>query len=95
MPGIPAPHLRSNHEQPDPEIAGVPFTPEQLFFIGYGRLWCASQSPQANQMQLLDVHSPAYWRMMVPLKNNPAFAAAFKCAAGSSMSPLDRPCTLW
>jgi hypothetical protein len=71
------------------------YTPEQLFFISYGRLWCSKVRPEA-EIQLLqtDTHSPAKWRINAPVMNLPEFSEVFKCKAGKSMNPVKK-CELW
>ncbi|KAF9933261.1 hypothetical protein FBU30_006029 [Linnemannia zychae] len=71
------------------------YTPEQLFFISYGRLWCQKLRPEAGVQQLkTDTHSPAQWRINGAVMNLPEFSEAFKCKAGSAMNPTKR-CELW
>ncbi|KAI9499158.1 hypothetical protein BDB00DRAFT_753557 [Zychaea mexicana] len=70
-------------------------TPEQLFFINYGRIWCGkSTKAQAKQSILVDEHSPPKWRVIGALQNSKYFAEVFKCPAGSPMNPVDK-CDLW
>ncbi|KAF9300330.1 hypothetical protein BGZ74_008006 [Mortierella antarctica] len=71
------------------------YTPEQLFFISYGRLWCRKETPEVVQLKILeDVHAPAKWRVNGPIQNLPDFANVFKCKAGTPMNPVKR-CDLW
>ncbi|KAI7852677.1 hypothetical protein BDC45DRAFT_443714 [Circinella umbellata] len=70
-------------------------TPQQLFFINYGRIWCGkSTKAQAKQSILVDEHSPPKWRVIGALQNSKYFADVFKCPAGSPMNPIDK-CDLW
>jgi endothelin-converting enzyme len=71
------------------------YTPEQLFFISYGRLWCTMMTPGA----LVDYigsnpHSPGKWRIIGAVQNSPDFAKAFKCKSGSPMNPVKK-CEVW
>ncbi|KAK5820687.1 hypothetical protein F5H01DRAFT_378077 [Linnemannia elongata] len=71
------------------------YTPEQLFFISYGRLWCTMMTPDA----LVDYigsnpHSPGKWRIIGAAQNSPDFAKAFKCKAGEPMNPVNK-CEVW
>ncbi|KAF9149193.1 hypothetical protein BG015_009027 [Linnemannia schmuckeri] len=71
------------------------YTPEQLFFISYGRLWCAKMRPEAEVQTLkTDTHSPTKWRINAPVMNLPEFSEVFKCKAGSPMNPVKK-CELW
>ncbi|MBK9557955.1 MAG: hypothetical protein IPO47_19475 [Bacteroidetes bacterium] len=46
------------------EIAG--FTPQQRFFIGFGRIWAGQYRESAMRTQLLtNVHSPGKWRVLL------------------------------
>ncbi|RWS22176.1 peptidase family M13-like protein [Leptotrombidium deliense] len=71
------------------------YTPEQLFFISYGSIWCENNSLQFAKEQITqDEHAPARFRTIVPLSNLKEFAAAFKCASGTPMNPVNK-CVLW
>lgn len=71
------------------------FTPEQLYFISYGRVWCSKTRPAALIEQIRsDVHSPARWRINGAVQNSDYFAKAFKCKAGAPMN-LVKKCDLW
>ncbi|KAF9082327.1 hypothetical protein BGX23_012578 [Mortierella sp. AD031] len=71
------------------------YTPEQLFFISYGRLWCNKQRPEAAVQQIRgDSHSPAKWRINGAVQNSPEFAQAFKCKTDTPMNPTKK-CELW
>ncbi|KAG0276183.1 hypothetical protein BGZ95_007864 [Linnemannia exigua] len=71
------------------------YTPEQLFFISYGRLWCNKERPElAVQMISTDTHSPTRWRVNGALMNLPEFSEVFQCKPGSTMNPTKR-CSLW
>ncbi|KAG0340596.1 hypothetical protein BG000_011638 [Podila horticola] len=71
------------------------YTPEQLFFISFGRLWCQKETPELSQQTILgDTHAPPKWRINGPVQNLPDFADVFKCKAGTPMNPAKR-CDLW
>ncbi|KAF9154692.1 hypothetical protein BG015_000220 [Linnemannia schmuckeri] len=71
------------------------YTPEQLFFIAYGRLWCNKMRPAALlNLVRTNPHSPAKWRINGVAQNSPDFAKAFKCKAGSPMNPANK-CEVW
>ncbi|KAI8087607.1 uncharacterized protein B0P05DRAFT_577930 [Gilbertella persicaria] len=71
-------------------------SPEQLFFINFGRVWCTNMRPEmAVQRVRSDVHSPARARVNGAVQNSPEFAQAFQCKAGSqAMNPTDK-CQIW
>ncbi|CEG63215.1 hypothetical protein RMATCC62417_00395 [Rhizopus microsporus] len=70
-------------------------SPEQLFFINYGRIWCNKATPaQAKKGVLTDEHSPPKWRVNGAIQNSVDFANVFKCPAGSPMNPVHK-CELW
>ncbi|KAL9561383.1 hypothetical protein ACKAV7_014738 [Fusarium commune] len=66
------------------------FTPEQLFFVKWGQLWCQNRPPAMALKQVLeDVHSPGGARIKLTLDNSAEFKKAFKC-------PKKEPvCELW
>jgi len=70
-------------------------TPDQLFFVAHAQAWCSVQTPEFQRMQVtVDPHSPARFRGSAPEIDNPAFAAAFSCKAGTPMNPANR-CEVW
>ncbi len=72
-----------------------PYTPEQLFFLGYGQSWCSKYRPeQARLRAATDPHAPPFLRVNNPLQNLPEFAAAFGCKAGDKMVRAAR-CEVW
>ncbi|KAG0205694.1 hypothetical protein BGX33_007787 [Mortierella sp. NVP41] len=71
------------------------YTPEQLFFVSYGRLWCEKLRPEAAIQQIRgDAHAPSKWRINGAIQNSPEFAKAFKCAPNAPMNPTKK-CELW
>lgn len=70
-------------------------TNEQLFFVGFGQIWCSKISPIVVRQRLLtDPHSPPRFRVNGPAINLPAFSEAFKCPVGTPMNPVKR-CQIW
>ena len=70
-------------------------TAAQRFFVAYATLWRGKQRVEALVNQLrTDPHSPAPYRVLAPLSNNAAFAAAFSCKPGSPMAAA-QPVTVW
>jgi predicted metalloendopeptidase len=69
--------------------ASVPhdgFTPEQRFFLSYAETWRFQMREEILRARLLtDEHAPPKYRVLGPLANLPAFAAAFNCKAGDAM----------
>jgi predicted metalloendopeptidase len=79
--------------QSDPAIAGL--TGDQLLFVGFAQAWCTKATPETEKLRLTtDSHSPPRYRVNGPVSNNPDFAAAFQCKAGTPMNP-DKKCTVW
>ncbi|XP_047099177.1 endothelin-converting enzyme homolog [Schistocerca piceifrons] len=70
------------------------FTHNQMFFIGYGNMWCTASTPRGLQWALEDEHAPNHVRVQGTLSNLPNFAEAFSCPNGSRMNPNNR-CKLW
>ncbi|KAI1317982.1 Peptidase M13 [Mortierella claussenii] len=70
------------------------FTPEQLFFIQWGRLWCSKTRPEAIQKDLSNSHSPTKFRINGVVQNSEYFAKAFQCPSGTPMNPIKK-CDLW
>jgi endothelin-converting enzyme/putative endopeptidase len=79
-------------DHPAPQSA---WTPEQLFFLGYGQSWCTKYRPENARLRAAtDPHSPPMWRVNGPLSNMPAFAEAFGCKPTDKMIRKDR-CEVW
>ncbi|KAJ3024848.1 UNVERIFIED_CONTAM: Endothelin-converting enzyme 2 [Siphonaria sp. JEL0065] len=71
------------------------FSEEQLFFLGYGQLWCSNMRPESLRTQVLtNEHAPPEWRVNGVVSNSLDFAKAFKCPVGSKMNPIEK-CKLW
>ncbi|VDM54709.1 unnamed protein product, partial [Angiostrongylus costaricensis] len=68
---------------------------EQMFFIGYGTVWCGhSTTDYLISLILTDPHAPEKYRVNRVLANQPEFAAAFNCPVGTPMNPTER-CAVW
>jgi predicted metalloendopeptidase len=81
--------------QPVGPIDGL--TQNQRFFVSWATIWRTQTRTEALLDQLrTDSHAPGRYRVLGPLANMPAFAAAFSCPAGAPMmrSPPDR-ITIW
>lgn len=66
----------------EPQLPGVPYTNQQIFFLQYAQIWCEVLSKEGSE------------RANVPLLNSPYFSEAFSCPVGSSMNPVKK-CRLW
>ncbi|KAF9933258.1 hypothetical protein FBU30_006026 [Linnemannia zychae] len=71
------------------------FTPEQLFFISFGRIWCSKERPEyLLQLTRGNAHSPWRWRATGSVQNSYDFARAFMCPLGAPMNPVKK-CEIW
>uniref|UniRef100_A0AC34FHN9 Uncharacterized protein n=1 Tax=Panagrolaimus sp. ES5 TaxID=591445 RepID=A0AC34FHN9_9BILA len=71
------------------------YTNDQIFFMSYAKTWCGHAKPESLIRQVLtDPHSPVRFRVNGVVQNQPEFASAFKCPAGSKMNPTTR-CAVW
>jgi putative endopeptidase len=68
-----------------PDIDG--FTPEQRFFMSWGRIWRNNVKEEAaNRLLTMDPHSPGEWRVKGTLRNmGPLFYDAFNVKPGDAM----------
>lgn len=65
-------------------ISGL--TPEQRYFLAYGYAWMVNATSESlNQQIMMDVHSPAQFRINGALANIPEFYEAFDIKEGSKM----------
>jgi predicted metalloendopeptidase len=71
------------------------YTPDQLFFISFGRVWCSKERPE-YLMQLIrgNAHPPWKWRANGSIQNSREFAQAFGCPVGVPMNPPQK-CEVW
>ncbi len=81
---------RHGEEQEIPQL-----TNDQLFFVAYAQNWCSLSTPEAQRMRVtVNPHSPAEFRAIGAVSDNPYFAKAFGCKPGDPMVPKDR-CVVW
>lgn len=80
---------------PQPLIDG--YTPAQRFYLSFATLWAESLRPEEERRRLqLDSHPPHRYRTLGTLANDPGFAEAFHCPAGSPMTrDAATRCALW
>ncbi len=71
------------------------YTPPQRFYIGWAQNWCSNMRPENMRTQTLtNEHTVDRFRADGPLVNQPGFAGAFSCKAGSPMVPA-KSCRVW
>ncbi len=55
------------------------YTPQQRFFLGFGRVWCEKQRPEFSRMLVtVDPHSPGKYRVDGVVQNMPEFQKAWE-----------------
>ena len=71
------------------------YTPEQRYFLGFGRVWCEKRRPEVARMRVLtDPHSPGKYRVDGVVQNMPEFQKAWGCKAGQPMV-AENACHVW
>jgi endothelin-converting enzyme/putative endopeptidase len=71
------------------------YTPEQRFFLGFGRVWCQKQrAEEARRRVTIDPHSPGKYRIDGVVQNMPEFQHAWGCKAGQPMVS-ENACRVW
>jgi len=71
------------------------YTPEQRFFLGFGRVWCEKQRPELERTLVnTDSHSPGRYRVNGVIQNMPEFQQAFGCKTGQAMV-RENACRVW
>ncbi|GMT35529.1 hypothetical protein PFISCL1PPCAC_26826 [Pristionchus fissidentatus] len=80
----------------EPSLLNFPkITNDQLFFLGYGQSWCSKETKEyLTEKQFHNEHPPNNFRVLLSTRNNPQFAKAFNCPAGSKMNPIEK-CEVW
>jgi endothelin-converting enzyme/putative endopeptidase len=71
------------------------YTPEQRFFLGFGRVWCQKVRPELSRtLVTIDPHSPGKYRIDGVVQNMPEFQQAWGCKAGQPMV-AQNACRVW
>ncbi|KFM60473.1 Endothelin-converting enzyme-like 1, partial [Stegodyphus mimosarum] len=70
------------------------YTPEQMFFIAFGSMWCSKINTDMHVALSKDSHSLPEFRVLGSVSNSKDFAEAFHCAKGSPMNPATK-CSLF
>ncbi len=71
------------------------YTPEQRFFLGFGRVWCQKRRPESARARVLtDPHSPGKYRVNGVVQNMPEFQKAWGCKSGQPMV-AENACHVW
>lgn len=77
------------------DLPGLTLTQEQLFFVGFGQLWCSYYTPQYTKQAILtDEHTISKFRTIGVVSNSGDFARAFQCAPKTPMNPQIK-CQVW
>ena len=73
------------------------FTPEQRFFLSWGRIWAGNVTPEyVKYLLTVDVHSPNYARVNAALPMIDAWYDAFKVKKGDKMFvPKNKRAHIW
>jgi len=86
--------IASDPKGPEAQKLGG-YTPEQRFFLGFGRVWCEKQRPEFARMRVsVDPHSPGRYRVDGVVENMPEFQKAWGCKAGQPMVSANA-CHVW
>jgi len=71
------------------------YTPQQRFFLGFGRVWCGKRRPESSRMLVsVDPHSPNKYRVDGVVQNMPEFQKAWSCKSGQPMV-RENACRVW
>jgi putative endopeptidase len=87
---------RAQQKGPPPaQVDGL--SDDQLYFLAYGQSWCAKILPEALEtLAHSNPHSPPQWRVNGVIVDQPGFAEAYKCKAGTKMNPgPEKMCKVW
>ena len=88
-------HAWRAKQDPLPAANVEGFSDDQLYYLAYGQSWCAKINPESLEtMAHTNPHSPPRWRVNGVIVDQPGFAEAFHCAAGTPMNP-GKACSVW
>ncbi|CAN7983380.1 unnamed protein product [Ixodes hexagonus] len=71
-------------------VSGLPYRPDQLFFLSYCLKWCEHREANLSSPR----YAPGFSRCTVPLRHMKEFSDSFNCPAGSTMNPRKK-CSFW
>jgi len=84
-----------NQSEPEPGLPGLNYSPDQLFFINFGQVWCGLERDEyVIKLIKTNPHPPHRFRVKGTVSNTKAFSSVFNCAADSNMNPTHK-CALW
>ncbi|XP_040068887.1 neprilysin-1-like [Ixodes scapularis] len=79
----------------DEVLPGLNLTGDQLFFVSNAMVWCNNIREGTLRYDVqYDPHSPAKYRVNLPMGNSPDFLRVFSCSPNSTMNITDK-CTMW
>jgi putative endopeptidase len=79
----------------DRPIRAEGFSEDQLYFLGFGQVWCAKRREENVRVRLAtDPHSPPQVRVNGALRQTPAFGEAFQCKPDAKMR-AEPVCKVW
>jgi len=86
---------KTNQYKTNQSIGGL--TPDKRYFLAYGYAWMVNHQKEALMRKIMvDVHSPAQYRVNGALSNIPDFYKAFNILPGSPMyQPADLRVMIW
>ncbi|CAN8016248.1 unnamed protein product [Ixodes persulcatus] len=76
-------------------LPSLNLTGDQLFFLSNAMVWCQNIREERLRIDVqYDPHSPAKYRVNLPMGNSQDFLEAFSCSAESHMN-ITKKCTMW
>lgn len=89
-------HVKELNLSPkDEQMPGLELTPEQLYFMGFAQLWCASYKERHYWEELKSEHAVEKFRVLGTVTNIEDFSKAYNCPVGSKMNPAKNKCRMW
>ncbi|XP_067617269.1 neprilysin-2 [Eurosta solidaginis] len=84
-----------NIPRKDEQMPELDLTPEQLYFVGFAQLWCASYKEKHYWEELRNEHTMDKYRVLGAVTNIEEFSKAYNCPVGSKMNPSREKCRVW
>ncbi|XP_037954718.1 neprilysin-4-like [Teleopsis dalmanni] len=79
----------------DEDMPGLNLSPEQLFFVGFAQLYCASYNEKHYWEELTNRHTIDKYRVLGTLSNMEDFSKVYECPLGSNMNKKEEKCRIW
>ena len=88
-------YVRWADKNPEQRLPGFNYSPQQMFWIAAGQVWCNVYREAAMKNRVTTgVHSPGQFRVVGPMSNAQEFSDDFNCGSSTAMNKQPK-CSVW